>query len=81
MIDENGGSILGRRSPVHDRDGALSGVSHRVGGTVGLYRDGRMVRVATADEARDLPIIGTWGLRYIAEMAERVFVDGKPIVR
>jgi hypothetical protein len=52
-----------------------------MGGTVGLYRDGRMVRVATADEARDLPIIGTWGLSYIVAMAERVFVDGKPVVR
>jgi hypothetical protein len=81
MIGENGGSILGRRSPVQDREGALAGVSHRMGGTVGLYRDGRMVRVATADEARDLPIIGTWGFSYIVGMAERVFVDGKPVVR
>jgi hypothetical protein len=81
MIGENGGSILGQRSPVHDRDSALSGVSHRMGGTVGLYRDGRMVGVATADEARDLPIIGTWGFTYIVAIAERVFVDGKPVVR
>jgi hypothetical protein len=81
MIGENGGTILGRRSSVRDRDGDLSGVSHRMGGTVDLYRDGRMVRVATADEARDLPIIGMWGFRYIVAMAERVFVDGKPVVR
>ncbi len=40
-----------------------------------------MVRSATADEARHLPIIGTWGFRYIVAVAERVFVDGKPIVR
>ena len=51
------------------------------GGTVGLYRDGRMGRVATVDEARELPIIGTWGFRYIVGLAERVFVDGKLVVR
>jgi hypothetical protein len=81
MVGENGGALLGQRSPVPDRDGALSGVSHRMGGAVGLYRDGRMVRVATADEARDLPVIGTWGLTFILAVAERVLVDGKPVVR
>lgn len=81
MIGENGGAILGQRSPAHDRDGAPSGVSHRMGGTIGLYRDGRMVRAATEDEARALPVIGTWGFRFIVSMAERVFVDGKPVAR
>lgn len=81
MIGENGGAILGHRSPPVDRDGALSGVSHRMGGTVGLYRDGRMVRTATADEARDLPVIGTWGFAYIVGVADGVFVDHKPVVR
>ncbi|GAA1580932.1 immunity 26/phosphotriesterase HocA family protein [Kribbella hippodromi] len=81
LIGANGGSILGRRSPVHDREGALLAVSHRMGGTVGLYRAGRMLRLATADEARDLPVIGTWGGGFIAAIADRVFVDGKPIVR
>lgn len=52
MIGENGGSVLGRRSPVQDGNGALAGVSHRSGGMVGLYREGRMVRAATEDEAR-----------------------------
>jgi hypothetical protein len=81
MIGENGGAILGHRSPPLDHDGAKSGVSHRTGGRIGLYRDGRMVRVATTDEARDLPVIGTWGFAYIVGVAERVFVDHKPLVR
>jgi hypothetical protein len=81
MIGENGGAILGHRSPPLDRDGALAGVSHRMGGTVGLYRDGRMVRAATAGEARDFPVIGTWGFDYIVGAAEWVFVDHKPVVR
>ncbi|MFI7059369.1 hypothetical protein ACIBL3_00120 [Kribbella sp. NPDC050124] len=81
MIGENRGAIVGHRSPPVDRAGALSGVSHRVGGTVGLYCDGRMVGTATADEARDLPVIGTWGFGYIVAVAERVFVDHKSVVR
>jgi hypothetical protein len=81
MIGENNGAILGRRSVPVDEEGALSGVSHRVGGTVDLYRDGRVVRAATADEARNLPVIGTWGFRYIVALAERAFVDGKPVIR
>ncbi|MET9312999.1 hypothetical protein ABZX12_14305 [Kribbella sp. NPDC003505] len=52
-----------------------------MGGTVGLYRDGRMVRAGTADEARDLPVIGTWGFAFIVRVAERAFVDHKPVVR
>ncbi|MFD3403511.1 hypothetical protein ACFWUU_22700 [Kribbella sp. NPDC058693] len=40
-----------------------------------------MVRVATADEARDLPVIGTWGSTYIVALAELVFIDGKPVGR
>ncbi len=81
MIGANGGAVFGRRSVPLDQDGALNGVSHRLGGTVGLYQEGRMVRAATPAEARDLPVIGTWGFTYVVRLAEHVFVDGKPILR
>lgn len=36
---------------------------------------------AGADGSWDLPPVGTWGFRYIVALADRVFVEGKPITR
>lgn len=47
-------------------------VSHRGGGTVGLYGNGLYKRVATRDEARDLDVSGTWGLTFIQRLASRL---------
>lgn len=47
-------------------------VSHRGGGTVGLYSNGTYRRVATRDEARDLDVFGTWGLRFIQGLASQL---------
>jgi hypothetical protein len=47
-------------------------VSHRGGGTVGLYVNGLYTRVATHDEARDLDVLGTWGLTFIQRLASQL---------
>lgn len=44
-------------------------VSHRGGGSVGLYSNGCLVREATREEARSLPVYGTWGLTFIQRLA------------
>ena len=44
-------------------------VSHRGGGSVGLYSSGCLVREATREEARSLPVYGTWGLTFIQRLA------------
>jgi hypothetical protein len=54
-------------------------VSHRAGGRVGLLSNGAFEREATAEEARSLPVMGTWGLDYLWRVAERVHVEGRPI--
>ena len=47
-------------------------VSHRGGGTVGLYGNGTYQRVATSDEARDLDVVGTWGLTFVQRLASQL---------
>ena len=44
-------------------------VTHRGGGEVGYYVNGRRLRAATRDEARSMPVYGTWGLVFIERLA------------
>jgi hypothetical protein len=71
-IRETGGAVLGVRDPELDSDPGLMRVSHRAGGTVQLMRNAVVVRAATAQEARELPELGAWGLTFIRARAERL---------
>ncbi len=51
-------------------------ISHRGGGTVRLSRNGVLVRAATKEGARTLPLMSTWALLVLPELAEPVFVRG-----
>ena len=44
-------------------------VSHRGGGSVGLYSNGAWYEKQLATEARSLPVSGTWGLTFIQRLA------------
>lgn len=52
---------------------AIPKVSHRAGGTVGYYENGTLLRSATPFEARTLPVLGAWGLTFIASAANSRF--------
>ncbi len=80
-IRRNGQFVLGHRDLALDEIVGLRNVSHRAGGIVYLYEGPRRLRPATREEAASLPVMGTWGYRVITVLAERVFVEGKPIVR
>lgn len=73
------GRILGWAEPDDRLLSDYLRVSHRFGGIVWLYRNGVLVRAATDDERQSLPSMGTWGFKFLSCIAERVFVDGKPI--
>jgi hypothetical protein len=80
-IRENGRFVLGDRDLSLDGVVGLREVTHRGGGVVYLYEGARRVRPATREEAASLPVMGTWGYRVISVLAERLFVEGKPIAR
>lgn len=79
-IAEAGSPLLGKVGP-DTPSNTLCAVSHRAGGMVGLYCNGDYIRPATREEARSLPLIGTWSLTFLRAVAELVFVDGQPVVR
>jgi len=73
-IQKNGARVLGERSLDLDGICGLREVTHRGGGTVMLYEGMTPLRPATRDEAATLPVFGTWGFKFIAELAEHRFV-------
>jgi len=72
-IRDTGNLIIGQRDLELDGIVGLRQVSHRGGGTVGLYEGGQRLRPATADESRTLPVMSVWGRRFIQVLAEKHF--------
>ena len=68
-IGETGGMLLGCRNLMLDAITGMRMVSHRMGGTVYLYEGARRLRAATTQEAASLPVLGTWGYRFITTRA------------
>lgn len=80
-IRENGRLILGCRDLALDHITGVREVTHRGGGAVWLYEGATHLRPATRDEARDLPVQGTWGFKVVSVLAAHCFVQGREIVR
>lgn len=76
-ITRHGEQILGRWDGVGTLN-PLHMVSHRMGGTVELFTNGRLDGHASREQARSLPLKSTWGLDYLWVVAERVHVRGLP---
>jgi hypothetical protein len=70
-IPRHGEQILDRWDRVDTLSPILK-VSHRGGGSVDLFTNGRTTGRATPDQARSLPVTGTWGLDFLWNLAERV---------
>lgn len=67
-ITETGGELLGCLDRADFE--LVEKVSHRAGGTVFVYRGVERLRPASKDEAAILPVMGTWGFRFIQRLAE-----------
>jgi hypothetical protein len=78
-IQKNGGKLLGERSLGLDRIRGLLEVSHRMGGTVILYEGATGLRPASHEEAATLPVLETWGFRYVTRLAERLLIQHRPV--
>jgi hypothetical protein len=76
-IPRHGEHILDRWDGVDTLSPILK-VSHRAGGSVGLFTNGRAAGRATPEQARSLPVMGTWGLDFLWNIAERVHVREQP---
>lgn len=76
-IRRHGEQILGRWDGVGTLS-PLQMVSHRMGGAVELFTNGRLDGHASREQARSLPLKSTWGLDYLWVLAERVHVRGRP---
>jgi hypothetical protein len=66
--------VLGYRDLFLDDISGLLQISHRSGGTVWLYEGATRLRPATIDERQNLPLLGTWGRRFIQKLAEKYLV-------
>ena len=78
-IRRTGGLILGERDLALDGIRGLLEVSHRMGGTVMLYEGPAPLRPAAREEAASMPVLSTWGFRFVSVLAERLFVKGLPL--
>ena len=78
-IQENGGSVLGKRDLALDGIRGLQRVTHRAGGTVMIFEGAVPLRPATRDEAATMPVLSTWGFKVISRLAERLFVQQLPL--
>lgn len=72
-IPRHGEQILDRWDGV-DTLASIQKVSHRAGGSVGLFTNGHATGQATDEQARFLPVMSTWGLNFLWNLAEQVHV-------
>jgi hypothetical protein len=79
LIENSGRFILGERDLELDSIRGLRAVTHRSGGTVMLYEGATPLRPATQHEAATMPVLSTWGSKFIAVLAERLFVQRLPL--
>lgn len=73
-ITRHGEQVLGRWDGV-GRLSPLQKVGHRAGGTVELYTNGQFDGNASLQQARSLPVMGTWGLDHLWVLAEQTHVQ------
>jgi hypothetical protein len=80
-VATTGGPVLGRWNGV-DSLNAIRKVGSPAGRAlpVPVYRNGLRERLVKRDKALAMPVWGTWGLSYLQKVAERVLIDGKPVV-
>lgn len=74
-LTDSGSQILGRRALELDGISGLLELSHGGGGTVWLFRGGARLRPASDEEQRTLPIMSSWGRRYIVALANDLLLD------
>lgn len=73
-ITRHGEQVLGRWEGVETLT-PLQKVSHRMGGRVELFTNGRLDGYASLEQARSLPVMDTWGLDSLRVIAERAHVQ------
>ena len=78
MINRDNGQVLGNVGYDLTR---LRRRSHGAGSPMGIYENGVLVETAADQDAKDVPVASTYGFDVVRLLAQRVFVNRRPLAQ